>query len=233
MSMPKQDTTFGEITIDGETFKIFSRPLSDEIAEKVHKYKTDGAGVSTSAPWMSDTYKWSLVDNKLYLNEMNILSFDQELYEKLMAEAGEELTEEDNHHSKTQEASEPLEEDTRSIKELIEDFKNGVPHSSDRTLEDINEALKVDKSIVFRINSMGKKNIIQELFNTDKLFAQWQNKDIKLLLSQEAYNIENDKTREKVIRNVRVLKFQDGALTASRDEIEEFSHRTLKNYIER
>jgi len=210
MSMPSRGTTFGEITIDGETFKIFSRPLSDEIAEKIHKYKTDGAGISTSAPWMTDTYKWSIVDNKLYLNEINILSFDQELYEKLIAEAGGEITEENKHHS-----------------------KNRVSHSSDRTLEDIKEALKVDKSIVFRINSMGKKNIIQELFNTDKLFAQWQNKDIKILLSQESYNIENDKIREKVIQNVRVLKFQDGVLTGTSDEIEEYTHRPLKNYVER
>lgn len=233
MSMPSRGTTFGEIEINGETYKIFSRPLSDEIVEKIHKYKTDGAGISTSASWMTDTYKWSIVDNKLYLNEMNILSFDQELYEKLMAEAGEELIEKGKHHSKTQEVNEePIEEDTRSTKKLIEDFKNGVPHSSDRTLEEIGAELKVDKSRVFQINSQVRKNMIQELFNTDKLFAEWQNKDIKLLIKQEIHHCEIAGRKDHIIRNSRVLKFKDGVLIATNDEVEEFAQGGLKNYIE-
>ena len=211
--MPSKGTTFGEIEINGETYKIFSRPLSDEIAEKIHKYKIEGAGISTSASWMSDTYKWSIVDDKLYLNEMNILSFDQELYEKLMVEAGEELIEKGKHHSKTQEVNE----------EAIEE---------DRTLKDIAKELEADRGRIFQINSMGKKNMIQELFNTDKLFAESQNKGIRLLLKQEIHHCEIAGRKDHIIRNSRVLKFKDGVLVSTHDEIDEFTTRSLKNYVE-
>ena len=213
MSMPKRSTVFGEIEIDGQSYKMLSRPVDDETAKKIHKYKTDGAGVGSSAPWMTDAYKWSILDNKLYLDEINIMSFDQELFEKLMTEAGEEF-------------DTPIEdedENARADRILAE-------ISADRTLEEITTGLEKTR---FRVQCMGKKNMIQELFNTDKLFAQWQNEDIKLLLNQEAHNIENDKSSEKVTMNLRVLKFKDGVLTATNDEIEEFTtHRRLKNYIE-
>lgn len=204
MSIPKRSTVFGEIEIDGQSYKMLSRPVDDETAKKIHKYKTDGAGVGSSAPWwMTDAYKWSILDNKLYLDEINIMSFDQELFEKLMTEAGEEF-------------DTPIEDEDEDDR-------------ADRTLEEITAELEKPD---FRVQCMGKKNIIQELFNTDKLFAQWQNKDIKLLLSQETNTIEDNKLREKVTMNLRVLKFKDGVLTATNDEIEEFTHRTLKNYVE-
>jgi len=203
MSMPKRSTVFGEIEIDGQSYKMLSRPVDDETAKKIHKYKTDGAGVGSSASWMTDAYKWSILDNKLYLDEINIMSFDQELFERLMTEAGEEF-------------DTPIEDEDEDPR-------------ADRTLEEITKGLEKTR---FRVQCMGKKNMIQELFNTDKLFAQWQNEDIKLLLSQETHNIENDKSREKVTMNLRVLKFKDSALTAINDEIEEFTHRPLKNYIE-
>ena len=181
MSMPKRSTVFGEIEIDGQSYKILSRPVDDETAKKIHKYKTDGAGVGSSAPWMTDAYKWSILDNKLYLDEINIMSFDQELFEKLMTEAGEEF-------------DTPIEdedEDARADRLLAE-------ISADRTLEEIAIGVKLTR---FRVRAMGKKNMIQELFNTDKLFAEWQNKDIKLLLSQETNAIEDNRLREKVTMN--------------------------------
>lgn len=212
MSMPRRSTVFGEIEIDGQSYKILSRPVDDETAKKIHKYKTDGAGVGSSAPWMTDAYKWSILDNKLYLDEINIMSFDQELFEKLMTEAGEEF-------------DTPIEdedEDARADRLLAE-------ISADRTLEEIAIGVKLTR---FRVRAMGKKNMIQELFNTDKLFAEWQNKDIKLLLSQETNAIEDNRLREKVTMNLRVLKFTDGVLISTNDEIEEFTQRARRNYIE-
>lgn len=181
MSLPRRGTTFGEIEINGETYKIFNCPLSDEIVEKLYKYKTNGAGINTSAPWFTDAYKWSIVNNKLYLNEMNILSFDRELYEKSMAEGGE---------------------------------------------------FYVAKSKILKIDSCSKKNIIQELFNTDKLFAEWQNKDIKLLLKEEILHCEIKGRKDYIKMNSRVLKFKDGVLVSTHDEIEEFAKISFKNYIE-
>ena len=71
MSMPKKDSTFGEIEINGKSYKIFSCPLNDEGVEKIAKYKQEFGGFS-SAPWISDNYSWIIKDNKLYLNEITI-----------------------------------------------------------------------------------------------------------------------------------------------------------------
>jgi hypothetical protein len=71
MSMPKKDTTFGNIELNGDIYKIFSRPLNEESAEKVAQYKKEFGGFS-SAPWISDNYSWLIKENKLYLNEVTI-----------------------------------------------------------------------------------------------------------------------------------------------------------------
>lgn len=71
MSMPKQDSIWGEITLNKKVYKMLSRPLNDESAEKVTAYKNKFGGHS-SAPWISDNYSWIVKDNKLYLQEVNI-----------------------------------------------------------------------------------------------------------------------------------------------------------------
>ena len=226
MSMPRRGTVFGEIEIDGQSYKMLSRPLDDETAEKIHNYKKQNNGIFTSAPWLNDTYRWSIVDNKLYLNVIKIRFNNGEQITKKIPEAGEEILKDENN-------STSIEVKTKSRKELVEDMRFGlVDDGSGRTLEEIGKALNISRERVSQISSIDSKNIIKELFNTDKLFAQWQNKDIRLLLSQETHDIENDKLREKVTMNLRVLKFKDGVLVSIHDEIEEFIHRPLKNYIE-
>ena len=69
--MPKPDSLWGEITLNKKVYKMLSRPLNDESAEKVTAYKNEFGGFS-SAPWISDNYSWILKDNKLYLNEITI-----------------------------------------------------------------------------------------------------------------------------------------------------------------
>lgn len=71
MSIPRKDTTWGDIELNGKVYKIFSRPLNDEGAEKIAKYKQEFGGFS-SAPWIYDNYSWIIKDNKLYLNEITI-----------------------------------------------------------------------------------------------------------------------------------------------------------------
>jgi len=71
MSMPKKDTTFGDIELDGGIYKIFSRPLDEKSAEKVTQYKKEFGGHS-SAPWVTDNYSWIIKENKLYLQEITI-----------------------------------------------------------------------------------------------------------------------------------------------------------------
>ena len=222
LSMPKRGTIFGSIKIDGKYYKMLSRPLDDETADKIHSYKKQNNGIFTSAPWLNDTYGWSIVDNKLYLNEIKIkIRFNNgEQITKKMPEVEKETLENDNSAS--------IKVKPKSLKELFALLDD----SSDRTLEEIGRVLNVTKERVSQLSSIDSKNIIKELFNTDKLFAEWQNKDIKLLLNQEAHNIKNDKTREKVTMNLRVLKFKDGVLISMHDEIEEFIHTSLKNYIE-
>ncbi len=71
MSMPKQDSIWGEITLNKKVYKMLSRPLNDKSAEKVTAYKNEFGGFS-SAPWITDNYSWTIKDDKLYLNEITI-----------------------------------------------------------------------------------------------------------------------------------------------------------------
>jgi len=71
MSMPKKDTTFGDIELNGEIYKIFSRPLDVKSADKVAQYKKEYGGHS-SAPWVTDSYSWIIKENKLYLHGITI-----------------------------------------------------------------------------------------------------------------------------------------------------------------
>jgi len=226
MSMPRRGTIFGEIEIDGQSYKMLSRPLDDETAEKIHSYKKQNNGIFTSAPWLNDTYRWSIVDNKLYLNEIKIRFNNGEQFKNKLPEFREEILKDDN-------SSNSIEVKTKSRKKLVKDMRFGfVDDGYSRTLEEIGQVLNITRERVSQILSIDSKNIINELFNTDKLFAQWQNKDIRLLLSQETDDVQNDKFREKVTMNLRILKFKDGVLIATYDEIEEFTRRQLKNYVE-
>jgi len=224
--MPRRGTVFGEIEIDGQSYKMLSRPLDDETAEKIHSYKKQNNGIFTSAPWLNDTYRWSIVDNKLYLNEIKIRFNNGEQFKNKLPEFREEILKDDN-------SSNSIEVKTKSRKKLVKDMRFGfVDDGYSRTLEEIGQVLNITRERVSQILSIDSKNIINELFNTDKLFAQWQNKDIRLLLSQETDDVQNDKFREKVTMNLRILKFKDGVLIATYDEIEEFTRRQLKNYVE-
>jgi len=224
--MPRRGTIFGEIEIDGQSYKMLSRPLDDETAEKIHSYKKQNNGIFTSAPWLNDTYRWSIVDNKLYLNEIKIRFNNGEQFKNKLPEFREEILKDDN-------SSNSIEVKTKSRKKLVKDMRFGfVDDGYSRTLEEIGQVLNITRERVSQILSIDSKNIINELFNTDKLFAQWQNKDIRLLLSQETDDVQNDKFREKVTMNLRILKFKDGVLIATYDEIEEFTRRQLKNYVE-
>lgn len=226
MSMPRRGTIFGEIEIDGQSYKMLSRPLDDETAEKIHSYKKQNNGIFTSAPWLNDTYRWSIVDNKLYLNEIKIRFNNGEQFKNKLPEFREEILKDDN-------SSNSIEVKTKSRKKLVKDMRFGfVDDGYSRTLEEIGQVLNITRERVSQILSIDSKNIINELFNTDKLFAQWQNKDIRLLLSQETDDVQNDKFREKVTMNLRILKFKDGVLIATNDIIEEFTRRQLKNYVE-
>ena len=226
MSMPRRGTVFGEIEIDGQSYKMLSRPLDDETAEKIHSYKKQNNGIFTSAPWLNDTYRWSIVDNKLYLNEIKIRFNNGEQFKNKLPEFREEILKDDD-------SSNSIEVKTKSRKKLVKDMRFGfVDDGYSRTLEEIGQVLNITRERVSQILSIDSKNIINELFNTDKLFAQWQNKDIRLLLSQETDDVQNDKFREKVTMNLRILKFKDGVLIATYDEIEEFTRRQLKNYVE-
>ena len=64
-----------------------------------------------------------------------------------------------------------------------------------------------------------------------KLFAKWQNKDLKLLLNKKIEPIPSN--RERVIMDIKVLKFKDGVLIETKNKKEEFTQRTLKDYVER
>jgi len=142
--------TYGEIEIDGETYGILSCPISDRIAKEIHKYCTD-----EKIYRLNKTCKWSIVGNKLYLNELSL---------------------------------------NTSSKEHM-------------------------------------KNMVQKLFNNGKIFADWQNKDIKLLLKKEVDYCVLETSKEHLIMHLRILKFKDGILIEANDVVEEHMDMNFRNLI--
>ena len=75
-----------------------------------------------------------------------------------------------------------------------------------------------------RINSIFCKiehNIIQDIFQTDKLFASWLNKDIKLLISKKKIERTED-SKDNVQRDVLVLSFKNGMIVDTKQITEQY-----------
>jgi len=155
MSMPKEDTTFGDIEIDDEIYKIFSRPIDDASTSKVAQYKNEYGGHS-SATWITDNYSWIIKDDKLYLREITI-------------------------------------------------GRGSI------------------------------RNLMENIFEQEELFASWQNKDVEALVSKEEFDLETDhKRRMKLVKmKIKLLKFKDGILLSIEDATKEFTMKKLKDYVER
>ena len=84
-------------------------------------------------------------------------------------------------------------------------------------------------SIKFKL-CQNENNLISEIFDTKKLFASYFNDDIKLLVSKkELEQIKNSKV--KMQRDILILKFSNGILIDTIDEIEEYKTLNLKCYI--
>ena len=84
-------------------------------------------------------------------------------------------------------------------------------------------------SIKFKL-CQNENNLISEIFDTKKLFASWHNNDVKLLISKkEMEHIKNGKV--KIQRDILILKFSNGILIDTINEIEEYKTLNLKYYI--
>lgn len=71
-----------------------------------------------------------------------------------------------------------------------------------------------------------KSNHIQNIFDTDKLFASWVNRELKLLVSKE--DIDSKKAKREVI----VLNVQNGVLKNYKNTLEEYNIPKLRQYME-
>ena len=81
--------------------------------------------------------------------------------------------------------------------------------------------------------SPSRVNKIKQIFKTDKLFANWQNGDMKIVLKEEILYCNIVNGRDNYVRmDLRVLKFKEGILVSSHDTVEEHIQVTVKNYLE-
>lgn len=147
MSIPTQETVFGTIEFQNNTYDLLSQPLSDEQFEKINQYKKDNNFGISSAPWSVNKYEWVVEDNKLYLIDVRF--------------------------------------------KLCED----------------------------------KSNHIQNIFDTDKLFASWVNRELKLLVSKE--DIDDKRAKREVIN----LDVQFGVMKNYETIVEEYTIPKLRQYL--
>jgi len=78
-------------------------------------------------------------------------------------------------------------------------------------------------------------NLINDIFNKEKIFLKNQNSEIKLLINKEIKNLCNIKTKgefHSIKMRLLVLNFKNGELISSSNKEEYTSFRVLKNYIE-
>lgn len=71
MSIPTKKTTFGTLKIEDQTYPLFSIPFGKKQEELLALYKKSSKCGYCSAPWVVNKYHWEVVDNKLYLIEIN------------------------------------------------------------------------------------------------------------------------------------------------------------------
>lgn len=147
MSIPNQETIFGNIEFQSKTYDLLSQPLNDKCFEKIKLYKKDNNCGISSAPWNVNKYKWIVEDDKLYLIE---------IYFK-----------------------------------LCED----------------------------------KSNHIENIFDTDKLFASWVNREIKLLVSKE--DVDSDKAKREVL----ILDVENGMIKDCKNILELYKIPKLRKYL--
>ena len=71
MSLPTKATTFGSLKIDDQTYPLYSIPLEDEHFKLLREYVNTYKCGKSSAPWKFNKYHWELIENKLYLIEID------------------------------------------------------------------------------------------------------------------------------------------------------------------
>lgn len=76
-----------------------------------------------------------------------------------------------------------------------------------------------------------KSNLIQKLFATTKLEAQWLNGEIKVWMGDLEDYSNSDKPREKK-RKLMILDFNDGILISSKEIEEIYTSNRLLDYLE-
>lgn len=122
-------------------------------------------------------------------------------------------------------------------KKTIDDFKkehncgiSSAPWSVNKykwILED-NKLYLIE--VIFKLCE-DKSNLIQKLFATTKLEAQWLNGEIKVLMGDLEDYSNPDKPREKK-RKLMILDFIDGMLISSREIEEIYTTNRLLDYLE-
>jgi len=78
-------------------------------------------------------------------------------------------------------------------------------------------------------------NLINDIFNKEKIFLKNQNSEIKLLINKEIKNLCNIETKREfhsIKMQLLVLNFKNGELISSSNKEEYTSFRVLKNYID-
>lgn len=71
-----------------------------------------------------------------------------------------------------------------------------------------------------------QSNHIQNIFDTDKLFASWVNREIKLLVSKK--DIDDKKAKREVI----ILDIQNGVIKNHTNDVEKYTIPKLRQYME-
>jgi len=80
MSMPSFDTVWGSVLYESKNYNVLNTIVTNEIKEKISKFRQTNAKGFISAPWKVSSYIYEIEDGKLYF--MNYIFNGKKMYEK-------------------------------------------------------------------------------------------------------------------------------------------------------
>ena len=100
MSIPRRDSTWGELLYRGKKYGVLNGfKINQDMLKKYNQYRGDKRCLYSSAPWYTTNVSWVIEDNKLYLTQLCGKGLLQELFgsEKILADWVSEMQLLKNH----------------------------------------------------------------------------------------------------------------------------------------
>ncbi len=192
MSMPKQNTVWGEFLLGGKRLGVLSgRHLNETIENRLNEFMRDRKPFahSVTAPWLNNQPRWEIKDEKLYLTDIGLSVDTSDNY--IVEYEGEKRVE-------------TIEGPEGEREELIINRTKVISSADDRT--NMQKLFGVDKIFAKWVNGAMKL-----------LVNKSSQKSVVVNRGKP-----NEKIRYEVTMDILILEFENGVLIGSEEMQESY-----------